>query len=483
MRGGIRLIAVRCPVAALCLAVVLASCTAIETPMATPAPTPVPTPTPAMSHGIEPPPDSGAASPPVEERIYDSDAIVRATLLSTSSSSMRFTVLEYLKGTGPSVITVVADPAGRKSGHDGREAVLFLSRGGSVVSGSTVSNEFVFTDAYVSARGRSEPGYNIDTLDPAWLPAEEVAAGSSGSTSGKVFIMDSGTATRGAQETVSLADLKAKIAWVEGGEGIEGYDRCLRRVIDHLGFYKDYETFYGTPRPVGKARDVFLASGLGAGTVVKDYAKEIYQGYDRFWLTGQDSGIFSALIVDDNTSATDGFNRRIAIVRPLLGGVYKFRSHVISYSYIPCDFTPENGTGQLDWTVTVTAPAGTLHELFFDPVTVGSAVAADAANGTLKPRAFTGAGGASASISRIAYESGQVKIGVTPDNALAGQTVDFIELDGTGSLSLSVANATVDAANDTLSWTVSSAPWADGDKLMVRIHNGTAPAPTPARNS
>ena len=44
---------------------------------------------------------------------------------------------------------------------------------------------------------------------------------------------------------------------------------------------------------------------------------------------------------------------------------------------------------------------------------------------------------------------------------------------------MNAANATVDAANDTLSWTAPSAAWADGDKLMVRIHNGTAHAPTP----
>ena len=63
-----------------------------------------------------------------------------------------------------------------------------------------------------------------------------------------------------------------------------------------------------------------------------------------------------------------------------------------------------------------------------------------------------------------------MKIKVTPVTALASQVVEVIELDGTGSLSLSVAAATVDAANNTLSWTVSSAPWHNGDKLMVRIH-------------
>ena len=52
--------------------------------------------------------------------------------------------------------------------------------------------------------------------------------------------------------------------------------------------------------------------------------------------------------------------------------------------------------------------------------------------------------------------------------------MDFIELDGSVSLSLAVADATVDAANDTLIWSVPSPPWHDGDKLMVRIGEGSA---------
>ena len=58
---------------------------------------------------------------------------------------------------------------------------------------------------------------------------------------------------------------------------------------------------------------------------------------------------------------------------------------------------------------------------------------------------------------------------LTPHTALAGRVVDFIELDGKVSLSLIVDEATVDTANNTLSWSVSPQPWEDGDKLMVRI--------------
>ena len=58
---------------------------------------------------------------------------------------------------------------------------------------------------------------------------------------------------------------------------------------------------------------------------------------------------------------------------------------------------------------------------------------------------------------------------VNPDNAFADHILDFVELDGTVSLSLDDVYAVVDSVNDTLSWTVSDQPWEDGDLLMVRV--------------
>ena len=76
-------------------------------------------------------------------------------------------------------------------------------------------------------------------------------------------------------------------------------------------------------------------------------------------------------------------------------------------------------------------------------------------------------------IGSIGWESGTVEIEVSPDDALFDHILDIIELDGTVSLPLDVFDATVDAANDTLSWSVSSQPWEDGDKLMVRIREAS----------
>ena len=117
---------------------------------------------------------------------------------------------------------------------------------------------------------------------------------------------------------------------------------------------------------------------------------------------------------------------------------------------------------------------GTLHEAFFDPVTVGSAVAADGANGVLKPALFAGANGATTTIERIAWEpgsgaTGTVKVALSPHTGVASHAVDFIALDGSVSLSLNVADAAVDLASNTLSWPVVSQPWQNGDELMVRI--------------
>ena len=136
---------------------------------------------------------------------------------------------------------------------------------------------------------------------------------------------------------------------------------------------------------------------------------------------------------------------------------------------MPCNYVLSH-----EWTVVANAPDGVLHEAFFDPVTVGNAVAADSEDGTLKPALFTGANGATTTIERIAWEpgtgaTGTVQMRLSPHTGIAGHAVDFIALGGSVSLSLDVADATVDAANNTLSWPVVSQPWQNGDELMVRI--------------
>ena len=160
---------------------------------------------------------------------------------------------------------------------------------------------------------------------------------------------------------------------------------------------------------------------------------------------------------------TSSTTEMVQLARPLPAGEYRFDLKEPRPRYAICNFVISN-----EWTVTATAPDGTLHEAFFDPVTDGGAVAADSANGVLEPASFTDAG-ATTTIERIEWEAGTATMKLTPHTALAGRVVDFIELDGKVSLSLIVDEATVDTANNTLSWSVSPQPWDDGDKLMVRI--------------
>lgn len=318
------------------------------------------------------------------------------------------------------------------------------------------------------------------------LPADDEGSGTGDAQEFLLALPEPATAqTISNTPTSTLGALKAKIAAVNaelsGGDGSDAYRECVRRKYST-------ERHLSHMRPEGREPDPRVSnnshsamSGASAGTVI--YEDEMLgrypdQKFSRTWLDGGDAALFE--MVDGPTTPREfvydgvltagvdwiAYTQSLKSRRPLPGGEYTFNINdeaIEPFARLCSDVLVH------EWTVTVTSPAGALHELFFDPVTVGSAVAADALNGVLKPGAFTGANGASASVTRISWESGVVKIEVTPDDALTGQVVDFIELDGTVSLSLGAADATVDTANDTLSWTASSQPWESGDKLMVRI--------------
>ncbi len=210
------------------------------------------------------------------------------------------------------------------------------------------------------------------------------------------------------------------------------------------------------------------------------------------WLNGGDAELFSVEFGEPvlYDSSGDGVNdsmyyaRRVVTLRPLPEGVYRFHFNNVWAVFVLCD----GYTVRYEWTVTVTAPEGTLHELFFDPVTIRATVAADSSNGVLKPAEFTDANGASATIERIGWEastgeSGTVKLELSPHNSIAGHIVDFIALDGSVALSLIADAATVDTTNGTLSWTVASQPWQSGDKLMLRIREAATERERPASGS
>ena len=482
----------------------------------------VPTPTPAIRAGQ--PPRKWSVSPSLDEQVFDSDTIVRATLLSAVAGTesvpgdpgvapthravneLRFTVHEYLKGSGPSEVVVVvrdeasypgtvgtfvleADALGRaqeqlqrrRTTWDDREAVLFLRTGGPSQSGGasggsqrTAQNNPAIEFTQSNPVFQTPFDYSIDTLSRAWLPSRDAGATGASRSADREYITD-GSASP--PPTISLTALRSKIAELETtlaeGAGIEGFRECIRGKISYERVERAYEdTEHSTPSQF----EATLASGSAAGTEFfrKGNSASYWDTqYVRLWLSGPDMDRFQALVDDDDSDVGNGYDHTLALARPLPAGEYRVTYTMQHEDRFPCNFIPRSPYGE--WTVTVTAPAGTLHEAFFDPVTVGMAVEADATNGVLEPTSFTDTNDASATLQSLAYElptgsgSGTVKLQVDPHTGLGGHRLDFIELDGSVSLSLEVDSATVDTANGTLSWPVSSQPWDDGDRLMLRI--------------
>ncbi len=356
----------------------------------------------------------------------------------------------------------------RDTSRDSHEAIVFL--------GKSVSDDafhFLRSGPYHSLH------YMVDTMNRVWLPAKDppTAERESSSSDDSSLLFFTGDPSDASPSTMSLGELRSEIAAVdaliEAGEGTEGYRECLGEM------WRQEHWFAGWTggEPFVPHEDVRqLASGSAEGTEVYDVSDfRGYSGprYGRMVIEGVDKDLFMSSIVDNDDRPDNGYKPAVVTVRPLPAGTYRFRNSLQHHTEVPCNFISEYHSIE---NVVVMAPAGTLHELFFDPVTLG----ADATNGVLKPATFTDANGASATLSSIGWEStsigsvqsGTVKLGVTPDDALAGHIVDFIELDGTVSLSLDVAAATVDEANNTLNWSVASQPWHDGDLLMVRIREG-----------
>ena len=441
-------------------------------------------------------------SPSLEEQIFDSDTIVRASLASASASTetvrfdgvaapryravneLRFTAHEYLKGSGPSeILVLVRDEytysmesdaliwaqgylSQRETDWDDRQGILFLEssepyqsgggQGSPARSSAAPAFEFTLSNPVV----QTPWDYSIDTLSRTWLPSRD--AGTPGTRSsdtvGQAFITD-GSASP--PPVVLLGDLRALItefeAMMAAGAGTRGFRDCIQSKILR-------ERLRRVDPFVPPARTATLASGLVAGADVYRRSDD-GSGYHRYRMTGPDAALFQHLREDTDADPANGYDDTIVTVRPLPEGVYRFQHHWQHYRQIPCDFFPDDAYSE--WTVTVSAPSGTVHEAFFDPVAIGAAVGADGTNGVLKPAAFT-VGGASATITSLKYDDGAVTMGLSPSASLAGHAVDFIALDGSVTTTLSFDDAT-QSGGGALTWSVAAQPWNAGDKLMLRV--------------
>ena len=470
----------------------------------------------------------------LEQRIANHNIVVRGELDRTTSEvvaasgawdgqyaiviKFHLSVSEYLRGSGQSEVIAVwgssapyptqaeaeaARPGlvdARPTTWDDQEAVFFLH--------DETYDLFTALEApgvYFLGYGDDfdhDDGFSINSrFDRLWLPAadENGASGASGASGdGRRFrlgpppfpVSDSGDGATGATEvedpTITIARLKDLIALVEAdiarGDGSDQYETCIRskyRILSEDAYLKlapDREPFY-------ELNSLAQSSGLAPSTVLFSQGGLVYADTptrkSKLTLDGSDANLFTVTETAPQTllaeHGIDRFEFQVRATRPLPAGRYSFHSHYTPHIPANCTEHP-----LLSYEINATfSNANALHEAYFDPVTVGSAVAADSSNGVLKPTTFTDANGASATVQRIEWASGTVKVTVSSHTGLARQTVDFVELDGAVSLSLKVADATVDAANNTLSWSVTPQPWHDGDKLMVRIREGLPYVPVP----
>ena len=487
----------------------------------------------------------------LESNILESDVIARVSYLRKQSSSVlrpdtsyyawtamlefRFTVHEYLKGTGPAEIggivymtfetetqarlAAARIGAAHDSRWDSREAIVFLYSpsvedvpGGAALP--TTSDQYLFGRMIELTTQKSGEAYSVASAHrKLWLPAAETpsqgasgAQGSAQTPDDKLFLLDapahagasgavpahagaSGT-VRVTLPTISQGSMKSKITALEAEAnkgGTPEYRKCVEISYRYENNLRRRAELEGPFPHVRYTSDI--GSGLPAGTLVRDIGDESAPSESEVglsWFKGPDKDLVTDMNVDFTPydGGTVRYRRRVVTTRPLPAGEYAPNPGGTWHGGVVCARYPAIADNYWVIEITVTAPAGTLHEAFFDPVAIGAAVGADGANGVLKPAAFT-VGGASATITSLEWESGGVTMELDPSASLAGHAVDFIALDGSVSLTLSFDDAT--QSGGALTWSVAAQPWNAGDLLMLRIRSAnviiTPPTATPTPNT
>ena len=428
----------------------------------------------------------GMAAVSLEERIYLSNVVVKARLLSAANDVLRFRSIRYLKGTGPSIFTVRAKTAGRDTQWDNQDAVLFLK----ALNSKAQDFEFIDTTSWdymwppynpTEYTGVLPEGYTVGNRNPVWLPAGSAGAARSADTAGIVTEYSGSTPV-----TVSQTELSERIQWVEGpsaGSASDGlrsaktpsvasdawiYEGCIIQALMMIRYERDYEAFYGEVLGPHYS-DKTISSGAAAGRTILDFGTDYSSEYHRFWLTGPDAGLFVAQINDNDQDALNGYNYAMTTARPLPSGTYEVQQRAQLFHYTLCKYASQNA--QIALTINAEAPPRTIHEAFFDPaaLTAGAGFAAASTARALRPAQF-----GTTSITGLSWHNGQVSMTLNPVGALVGHDLSFIALDGSVALTLDPDVATTTAG--TLTWAVSPQPWQTGDQLMLRIKKDR-PAP------
>ena len=431
----------------------------------------------------------------------------------------RFNVLEHLKGSGGSEVVAIAvdwyeffatraeagagaeDFLGeRDTRWDAREAIVFLHDDDPYLPSTGQADRYLL---WFLRNTYGQEIYTIASPSKMWLPAasdslpvpvDQARASSGAAPSGGAqrFLLEEPPSGGGAvlsrmaralsgdqgasqAATINLADMKTKIAELDAevgeGDGSEEYRECVQfkyewennvslrkeeRAAQGEGYY--YERY-----------DHALASGQAAGSLfytyelwqiwVIDYGETIPSKYaSMFQLDGQDENLFDV-----------EYPGEVSPERPLPAGDYKFYLFAMEPEVLVCDGLPDEERTRLEHFVTVTAPAGTLHESFFDPVVLsGGGVGATGSSGVIDPDEFT-VSSDDYEIESLIWRSNSVVLMLDDHVSLSGYSLDFIELDGSIDTTLDFADGLVNEAVGMWSWSVDSQPWEDGDLLMVRI--------------
>ena len=444
-------------------------------------------------------------------QIFAADIVVVATLVSVTAAveadgdlylpvqSLRFRSSQYLKGTGPTefVVEVPIDEfeptirskalenaqvtiALRNTEYDSRPGVLFLE--GPLTSTGASTSTSTTNPSPANSPGSSTTTttynfvvrilpipsweYSIDTDEKVWAPAKDTESlpsspssrGRSATNTNPEYVIDGKTSP---PTTMTLTALQSRISEIASeiaqGANIPGYKDCIGKKFRRENVYQDYEPL---------VQPFTVSSGADPATQVLE-GWDVYGGYSvyrNFYEEGRDAEYFGTTIIDDDNDP-GRYSFAFGPNRPLPEGLYEVEFNYQLPYQIPCDY---RHAAMYKDEVTAEAPAGTLHEAFFDPVSVGTAVKADGSNGVLKPMSFT-VGGTSTEITSLEWSNNEVVLTLGSFVSLSGYVLEFIALDGSVSLSLNVADATVDGGAGTYSWQMTSQPWADGDQLMLRI--------------
>ena len=504
-----------------------------STPTPSTAPTPVPnrTSTDAGSIVVRKTDHFGKAVASIEERIYLSDVVVKARLVSAGEDVLNFRSIEYLKGTGPAKFSVRAETEGRDTGWDNVDGILFLTP----LTGE--AQDFAFTDttnwSYLPTdsiipierftpeantyTGNLPEGYTVGTRNPVWLPTTQAgstpSSGTRNTSSQAPRASDSVITTEydgaGSPQTVTQSDLEGLVRWTVGPNAgvasggapdgtttrsatdsgttnqavIDAYNFCMLNAMSKIRKLRDSEAVSGPwvharweeRIPSGDAQVKLihwprLRSGNAPHTLDPDNA------YDRHLLYDGDAHLFASRNIDDDDTPRNGYTYELTPARPLPAGTYSFKFKYYPHDRWACEFDfPENFV-YVD--VTVTAPAGTVHEAFFDPATttagVGYVAGSATTTGVLKPTVFS-VHGRAVTTTGLEWRNGQVVLTLEPFATLR-QGFIIIEPNGSLGVVLSGAEATTDRAAGTMSWVVAERPWASGDELMLRIAPLTPPS-------